>query len=61
MHRIWLCDIDGTGSMRACSKGDRGAVEFVPIDEAVKAIMAAIEPGTLAPASYFASVLENTI
>jgi hypothetical protein len=29
---VYLCDLDGTGSMHACSKGDLGAVEYVPAD-----------------------------
>lgn len=27
---VWLRDVDGTGSMHVCAKGDPGAVEYVP-------------------------------
>lgn len=27
---IWLRDVDGTGSMHPCAKGDPGAIEYVP-------------------------------
>jgi hypothetical protein len=30
LDRIWCRDIDGTGSLHMCSKGDAGAIEFVP-------------------------------
>ena len=32
VERIWCRDLDGTGSMHPCSKGDPGAVEFIPAD-----------------------------
>lgn len=28
MSSVWLRDIDGTGSMHVCAKGDPGAVEY---------------------------------
>lgn len=30
--RIWARDLDGTGSMHPCAKGDPGAVEFIRAD-----------------------------
>jgi len=27
---VWLRDIDGTGSLHPCAKGDPGAIEYVP-------------------------------
>ena len=30
MKTVWLRDLDGTGSMHLCSKGDSGAVEYAP-------------------------------
>lgn len=29
---VYLRDLDGTGSLNACSKGDPGAIAHVPID-----------------------------
>lgn len=29
-NSVWLRDVDGTGSMHVCAKGDPGAVEYVP-------------------------------
>ena len=29
---VYLRDLDGTGSMHVCAKGDPGAVEYIPVD-----------------------------
>lgn len=32
MSNIFLRDLDGTGSLHPCAKGDPGAIEFLPAD-----------------------------